>query len=125
MKQYLLQPTSPPWSWRYLVGFILLICLAFGSVNRLAAQTVRVTGTENNVNIQKLKLRMGSERFEQLSPTGNSNPTPDDVPVLIESVFLESGEEIFVTSRRPKIVNPNPVLGTEEISPGAVEIINS
>src|SRR5690606_28742758 len=62
---------------------------------------------------------------EQVSPTGNSNPTPGDVPVLIESVLLENGEEIFVTSRRPKVTNSNHLLGTEQISRSAVEIINS
>src|SRR5690606_17510903 len=105
----------------YLMGFFFLVV----PPDFVFAQSVVVTGTENNVNISRLKLSVGSESFEQVSPQGNTNPLPIDVPVLIESVVLEDGEEIFVTSRRPEVVNPNPALGTNRISPHSVEIIRS
>lgn len=121
-----LRKCAPLWYWKYPLGVFLAFWLsALLTTSFLSAQTVVVTGDENNVNIEKIKLVMGSERFEQVSPTGNTNPVPGDVPVLIESVLLENGEEIFVTSRRPKVTNPNPVLGTEQIATRAVEIINS
>jgi uncharacterized repeat protein (TIGR01451 family)/gliding motility-associated-like protein len=105
----------------YLVCFIFVLF----SPDLVFAQSVTVTGTENNIPISKVKLSVGTEKYEQVSPTGNANPLPVDLPVLIESVVLESGEEIFVTSRRPEVVNPNPVLGTNRIAPSAVEIIRS
>ncbi len=105
----------------YLVCFFFLLF----SPDFLFAQNVVVTGTENNIPISKVKLSVGTEKYEQVSPTGNTNPLPANVPVLIESVVLENGEEIYVTSRRPEVVNPNPVLGTNRIAPNSVEIIRS
>src|SRR5690606_29507089 len=103
-----------------------LVCLFFLLYSPFVlAQSVVVTGTENNIPISKVKLSVGTEKYEQVRPTGNANPIPANVPVLIESVVLESGEEIYVTSRRPEVVNPNPVLGTNRISPNSVEIIRS
>ena len=125
MKKYLLKSTSPFWYWRYPAGVLLVMWLVVFATNIAMSQTVIVTGNENNINIEKIKYRMGSNNFEQVSPTGNANPLPIDSPVLIESVLLENGEEIFVTSRRPKVTNPHPLLGTEQISAGAVEIINA
>ncbi len=125
MKKHLLKSNPPFWYWRYPVGVLLVLWLAVFPIQFATAQTVVVTGEENNVNIERIKLIIGSERFEQNSPTGNVNPLPADGPVLIESVVLENGEEIFVTSRRPKVANPSPVLGTDRIGPRSVEIINS
>jgi uncharacterized repeat protein (TIGR01451 family)/gliding motility-associated-like protein len=105
----------------YVVCFFFLLF----SPDLASAQSVVVTGTENNVPISRVKLAVGTQRFEQVNPTGNNNPLPADVPVLIESVVLENGEEVYVTSRRPEVVNPNPVLGTNRISPTAVQIIRS
>ena len=125
MKQHLLKPNLHFWYRRYPAGMFFLIWLVAALTHPATAQTVIVTGSENNISIERIKYRMGSERFEQNSPTGNVNPTPIDIPVLIESVVLENGEEIFVTSRRPKVTNPNPILGTEQIAGNAVEIINA
>lgn len=111
--------------WKCRLGLFLICWFSVFMTDSAYAQTAVVTGKENNINIEKIKLMMGSERFEQTSPTGNANPSPADVPVLIESVVLENGEEIFVTSRRPQITNPNPLLGTAQISQRAVEIINA
>src|SRR5690554_1309092 len=103
-----------------LSAFILLFSIDF-----VGAQTAIVTGTENNVNISQVNLSVGSSKITQTSPSGNANPTPADAPVLIESVVLENGKELFVTTRKPEVTNLNPVLGTNRISSSAVEIINS
>lgn len=106
---------------RSVLLLLTLLCMTW-----LAnAQTVRVTGTENNVPITKVNLSINNTLIEQNNPRGNSNPEPGDVPVLIESVVLENGKEIFVASRTPEINNPNPVLGTDQIGDFRVEIINS
>jgi len=106
---------------------VYFVCLLFFVVpaDFAFAQNIVVTGTENNVGISKVNLKIGSQSFEQISPTGNVNPDPIDSPILIESVVLDNGEEIFVTSRRPEIANPHPFLGSEQIAPNSVEIINS
>src|SRR5690606_19315309 len=88
-----------------LNAFVLLFSIDF-----VAAQTVTVTGTENNVNISKVNLSIGSSKITQSSPSGNVNPAPVDAPVLVESVILENGKELFVTARTPEVTNPNPAL---------------
>jgi uncharacterized repeat protein (TIGR01451 family)/gliding motility-associated-like protein len=125
MKKCLLKTAPPYWYWKYPVGILLVFWFAILTTNVVSAQTVVVTGNTNNINIKKINLLVGSERFEQTSPTNNVNPIPANIPVLIESVVLETDEEIFVTSRRPVVTNPNPVLGTDQIAPANVEIINS
>src|SRR5690606_41908630 len=69
---------------------VYLVCLLFliFPTDLVFAQNIVVTGTENNINISKIKLSIGSESFEQTSPTGNVNPSPADSPVLIESVEI-------------------------------------
>src|SRR5690554_846666 len=81
--------------------FILLFSIDF-----VVAQRVIVTGTENNINISQVNLSIGSSTITQTSPSGNANPTPVEAPVLIESVVLENGKELFVTTRKPEIKNP-------------------
>lgn len=125
MKKCLLKTAPPHWYWKYPMGILLAFWFAVLSTSAVSAQTVVVTGNTNNINIKKINLLVGSERLEQTSPTSNGNPVPADIPVLIESVVLETDEEIFVTSRRPVVTNPNPVLGTDQIAPANVEIINS
>lgn len=125
MKKNLLQISDtvqykiPKW------GFLVCLFFLLFSPDFIFGQSIVVTGTENNINISKIKLSIGTQKFEQASPTGNANPLPADLPVLIESIMFEDGEEIFVTSRRPEVVNPNPVLGSTQISPNRVEIIRS
>lgn len=115
-------------NWYFLKGnykLTLLLLIMFFFTGFVKSQTVRVTGTENNIPISKVNLSVNNNPIEQNSPTGNFNPDPTDEPVLIESVVLENGEEIFVTTRRPEITNPNSVLGTDQIEDNRVEIIRS
>lgn len=105
-------------------GILLLLTFIFGAA-AIQAQTVRVTGDENNVNISKVVLSVESGLIEQTSPAGNENPAPEDEPVLIQSILLENGDELLVTTRKPEVTNPHPSLGTEEISESQVEIIRS
>jgi uncharacterized repeat protein (TIGR01451 family)/gliding motility-associated-like protein len=100
--------------------FLTMLCIT-GLVN---SQTVTVSGTQNNIPISKVNLSVNNTLIEQTSPTGNANPDPGDQPVLISSVLLENGKEIFVTSRIPEISNPNPVIGTDQIEDYKVEIFS-
>ena len=125
MKQHLLKHSCCFWRLQRPFAIFSVMWLIIGLTQLATAQTVVVTGEENNINIQRVKYRMGSGYFEQVNPTGNANPIPEDSPVFIESVILENGDEIFVTSRRPQVVNPHPLLGTNHISHSSVEIINS
>ncbi|MEX2592890.1 MAG: gliding motility-associated C-terminal domain-containing protein [Anditalea sp.] len=108
------------------IRIYFLLLLAFLLLTQfVSAQTITVTGSENNVNISKVNLTVGSKLIQQQDPTGNTNPPPTDEPVLIQSVVLENGKELFATTRIPEIVNPNPVLGTEQIEGHSVAVINS
>ncbi|MEX0882921.1 MAG: hypothetical protein WDZ72_05550, partial [Cyclobacteriaceae bacterium] len=88
-------------------------------------QTVRVTGTENNIPIQEVRYILDGQELVQTSPEGNENPSPEDLPVIINSIDLEEGIRIFATTRNPSVQNPNPVIGGNEISPTAVQIVRS
>lgn len=124
MKIDLLKSPKRLGCWNYRLGvFMMFLFLSFFNTNYVKSQTVVVKGNENNVNITKLNLTVGSDLIEQNNPTQNTNPSPGDIPVLIESIVLENGEEIFVTSRRPEVMNPNPLLGSTEIADRSVEII--
>lgn len=89
----------------------------------LYSQTVVVTGNQNNIAIERLILDVDGVEIIQNSPTGNVNPEPLDAPVLITSLLLESGRKIFATTRKPTVTRLNPLLGSEEIGVGAVQIV--
>jgi uncharacterized repeat protein (TIGR01451 family)/gliding motility-associated-like protein len=112
-----------PKSHRKIKFFLLVTLLLFSHF--VSSQTITVTGSENNVMISKVNLSVGSKLIEQKSPTENPNPLPIDVPVLIQSVLLDNGKELFATTRIPEVVRPHPVLGTNKISGNSVEVINS
>lgn len=126
MKKDIYQKTN---NWYYppsnaVAQFLFLI--SFLLFNNIAgAQTIRVNGTENNINISKVNLSVGTSLIEQVNPSGNSNPTPNDVPVLIKSVVLEDGKELFVTTRQPEVTNLHPVLGSDQVSETSIEIIRT
>ncbi|WP_114747666.1 Ig-like domain-containing protein [Pleomorphovibrio marinus] len=86
-------------------------------------ETVTVTADQNNVPIAALSLDVGGVEIIQESPTDNENPAPFDVPALINYLQLEDGRKIFATTRRPNVANPNPLIGSDEIRPEAVQVV--
>ena len=113
-------------SFNYLnQGLFFFIACVFSINTVLNAQTVTVTGTQNNIAIERLTLNVDGVEIIQTSPTGNINPEPPDSPVIIKSLDLADGRRIFATTRRPVITNPNPLIGTELIGAGSVQIIRS
>ncbi len=89
----------------------------------LQAQTVTVTGNQNNILIERLTLNVDGAVIFQDTPTGNINPTPLDAQVIITKLNLEDGREIFATTRRPTVTRLNPLLGSQIIGPGSVQIV--
>ncbi len=89
------------------------------------AQVVRVTGEENNIEIQQVNYQIEGEELIQTSPEGNQNPSPEDVPVIISGIQIEGDKVIFATTRNPSVANPNPAIGSNEIRPDAIQIVRS
>ncbi|WP_209332128.1 Ig-like domain-containing protein [Lunatimonas salinarum] len=83
-----------------------------------------MTENQNNIPIVELTLEVDGQEIVQVSAEGNINPTPANVPVVIKSVKVAEDRNIFATTRRPIVTNPNPLLGTEQIPANAVQIIN-
>lgn len=109
--------------YRWFSFFIVLWGLGLVFNLEVHAQTVTVTGQQNNVIISEVVLSVEGNEVVQTSPSDNVNPEPLDVPVLIKSLKLEDGKSIYATTRKPIVANPNPILGTNEIRANAVEII--
>jgi len=110
----------------FLTGLRQALFLFIGGLlmhSGLHAQTVTVTATQNNIPIERLVLDVDGVEIIQDSPTENVNPEPQDSKVIIKSLLLVDGRKIFATTRRPTVTNPNPVLGTNLIGAGAVQII--
>tara|TARA_R110002049_G_scaffold6659_11_gene41472 strand:+ start:2004 stop:4946 length:2943 start_codon:yes stop_codon:yes gene_type:complete len=105
------------------IPFILLFNVSI--VGQVSAQTVTVTGTENNILIEEVKYLIEGNELVQTSPDGNENPSPADVPVVISSIKIGGDKVIFATTRNPVVENPNPVIGTEAIRSEAVQIVHS
>nr|MBI1232072.1 DUF11 domain-containing protein [Cytophagales bacterium] len=89
------------------------------------AQRVIVTGNQNNILIERLSFDVNGVEVIQSSPTDNVNPDPVDVAVTLKSVDLADGRRIFATTRRPTVTRLNPLLGSQTIGPGAVQIVRS
>ncbi|MBD3630711.1 gliding motility-associated C-terminal domain-containing protein [Cyclobacterium sp.] len=106
---------------RFLPMMTMAIFIVFFS----HAQVVRVTGEENNIEIQQVNYLIEGEELIQTSPEGNQNPSPDDVPVIISGIQIEGDKVIFATTRNPSVANPNPAIGSNEIRPDAIQIVRS
>lgn len=106
-------------------SFFFLVLSALSVSTLLHAQTVTVSATQNNIPIERLTLDVGGVEIVQTLPAGNINPAPYDAPVIITSVDLEDGKRIFATTRSPTVTRLNPLLGSEEIGQGSVQIVRS
>lgn len=89
------------------------------------SETVLVTENQNNVLIQEVRYSIDGQELIQNAPEGNENPLPADVPAVISSILIEGDRTIFATTRSPIVQNPNPVIGGNEISSFAVQIVRS
>ncbi|WP_439483260.1 gliding motility-associated C-terminal domain-containing protein [Cyclobacterium plantarum] len=118
---YLTLGRQPVFFNRFLPMMTMAIFIVFFS----HAQVVRVTGEENNIEIQQVNYQIEGEELIQTSPEGNQNPSPEDVPVIISGIQIEGDKVIFATTRNPSVANPNPAIGSNEIRPDAIQIVRS
>lgn len=109
----------------FLNRFLPVMTMAIFIVFFSQAQVVRVTGEENNIEIQQVNYLIEGEELIQTSPEGNQNPSPEDVPVIINGIQIEGDKVIFATTRNPSVTNPNPAIGSNEIRPDAIQIVRS
>lgn len=105
------------------IPFVLLF--GFAIFGQVSAQTVTVTGTENNITIEEVRYTIEGNELTQTSPDGNENPSPANVPVVISAIKIEGDKVIFATTRNPVVENPNPLLGSMDIRADAVQIVHS
>ncbi|MEX2513406.1 MAG: T9SS type A sorting domain-containing protein [Cyclobacteriaceae bacterium] len=91
-------------------------------VSHSFAQVV-VDGNTNNIAIQEIRLNVdGNAHLQTTDLASRYNPAPDNVPVLIETILLQNGTEIFATTRTPEIQNLHPYLGTNTIGENTVGV---
>ncbi len=84
---------------------------------------VVVNQTENQIPIQELRLLVAGELITQTTDLASrSNPLPDRSPVVIETILLADGTEIFATTRTPIVTNLHPRIGTTVIPASGVGV---
>lgn len=105
------------------IAIVLLLGISF--TGKVVGQTVTVTGTENNISITEVRYTIGESEIVQTSPEGNENPSPADVPVIINAISIEGDRVIFATTRTPTVENPNPAIGSLDIRSDAIQIVHS
>ncbi|WP_299768193.1 Ig-like domain-containing protein, partial [uncultured Dokdonia sp.] len=89
------------------------------------AQTVTVTGTQNNAAIDQVTLQVNGSPIVQNNASGNSNPTPPNAEVTIDNIRLENGEQIFVTNTTPSVSNPNPLIGSSSVPGNSIGVVRA
>lgn len=110
----------------FLIAVFRAVLVLFFSFQAsvMLGQSIVVTGSQNNIPIVELTLEVDGQEVVQVSPVENVNPSPGNVPAIIKSVRVAEDRNIFATTRRPRVTNPNPLLGSEDIPANAVQIIN-
>ncbi|WP_158860869.1 T9SS type A sorting domain-containing protein [Lunatibacter salilacus] len=84
---------------------------------------VTVTGTNNNIPVQEIRFDVnGTQIIQTANLASRYNPTPNNAPVIIETILLQDGTEIFATTRTPTVQNLHPRLGTNIIAENAVGV---
>ncbi|WP_439483286.1 T9SS type A sorting domain-containing protein [Cyclobacterium plantarum] len=101
---------------------LLLFPMFFLGAFSLSAQ-VQITGTQNNIAIEEVRLRVsGSLHVQTTDPASRNNPAPNTDPVIIETILLQNGTEIFATTRTPEVRNLHPYIGSNSIAVDAVGV---
>lgn len=99
---------------RVLYRFLLLPVFMASTIS-LSAQ-VEITGNQNNIAVEEVRLRVaGTLHVQTTDVSTRTNPSPTTDPVIIETILLADGTEIFATTRTPSVGNLHPDLGTTSI----------
>lgn len=84
---------------------------------------VTVNGANNNIPIQEIRFAVnGTPHIQTADLASRYNPEPINAPVLIETILLQDGTEIFATTRMPTVQNLHPRLGSNIIDANAVGV---
>ncbi|SNS34406.1 Ig-like domain-containing protein, partial [Dokdonia pacifica] len=110
---------------KVLKSQILALSVMILFVASANAQTITVTGTQNNAAIDQVTLEVNGSTIVQNNSFGNSNPTPNNASVTIDNIRLENGDQIFVTNTMPAISNPNPLIGSNSIPSNSVGVVRA
>lgn len=106
---------------RMLYRFLTLQIFMASAIS-LPAQ-VQITGNQNNIAVEEVRLRVaGTLHVQTTDVSTRTNPSPTTDPVIIETILLAEGTEIFATTRTPFVGNLHPDLGTTSIAVDAVGV---
>ncbi|WP_162418299.1 hypothetical protein [Cyclobacterium roseum] len=84
---------------------------------------VQITGNQNNIAVEEVRLRVaGTLHVQTTDVSTRTNPSPTTDPVIIETILLAEGTEIFATTRTPFVGNLHRDLGTTSIAVDAVGV---
>ncbi|EON76808.1 hypothetical protein ADIS_2679 [Lunatimonas lonarensis] len=101
---------------------IVFIYLHIGVFFGVSGQVV-INQTTNSISIQEIRLSVdGYQIIQTTNPATRTNPLPDRSPVVVETILLENGVEIFATTRTPIVQNLHPRLGTNQIPANGVGV---
>lgn len=107
---------------RWIFFRFLVFSIFWLSALCLSAQ-VQITGAQNNIPIEEIRLRVaGSLHVQTTDLASRNNPAPNTDPVIIETILLQNGTEIFATTRTPEVRNLHPNIGTNSIAVDAVGV---
>lgn len=106
---------------------LLFFCLIFILPAKLdlLAQSVTINATTNNVPITEVELEVQSTTpftILQTSPSGNSNPSPGDVPVLIKRIRYGTSSDLYPIAQIPTASNFHPNVGNPAISASQIQV---
>lgn len=104
--------------------FILTLVILFTKSLVYGQEIISVTGNQNNVLIQEVRLRVDGELFVQtLDMATRANPAKLAIPVVAETILLANGREIIATTRFPEAKNLHPNIGSNTIAADKIGII--
>jgi hypothetical protein len=91
----------------------------------LLAQSVTINATTNNVPITEVELEVQSATpftILQTSPSGNTNPSPSDVPVLIKRIRYGTVSDLYPIAQIPTASNFHPNVGNVNTSESDIQV---
>ena len=110
----------------WVLHFVSRIFCIWGLITAMISPSIAqntVTGTNNNIPVKEIRFEVDGEPHIQTADlTSRYNPLPNDAPVIIETILLQDGTEIFATTRMPTVQNLHPRLGTNIIAADAVGV---
>jgi|GEM_PF-1851943 len=109
----------------YQLGYLLMACHIFLFLTPNLSAQVRIDASQNFIPISEVRLSVDGVGYVQTSTASSRfNISPNREKVIIETVLLQNGTEIFATTRTPTVTNLHPNIGTNSIGDNAIGVAN-